>query len=194
MATTQAAATKVQAHANGKSLEERIQMLEQKLAALEEKMPEDKVSLVVFSGDLDRVLASFILATGAAAMGQQVRMFFTFWGYNAIRKQRVLSGKNIMEKMMAIMSPSSSQSLPVSQMNFFGIGAKMLRTMMKNKNVASLEDLIKMAREMGVQIIACEMSRDVMGIQDNEILEGLEPGGVASFLADALKSRATLFI
>jgi peroxiredoxin family protein len=193
MASIQAAKTS-QPHTNGKSTEERIQLLEKKLAELEEKMPEDKVSLVVFSGDLDRVLASFILATGAAAMGQQVRMFFTFWGYNAIRKQRVLSGKNIMEKMMAMMSPGSSQSLPVSKMNFFGIGAKMLRTMMKNKNVASLEDLIKMAREMGVQIIACEMSRDVMGIKDKELIEGLEPGGVASFLADALKSRATLFI
>lgn len=192
MATTPA--RKVQASANGRSLEERIESLEKKLEALEGRVPEDKVSLVVFSGDLDRVLASFIIATGAAALGQQVRMFFTFWGYNAIRKQRVLSGKNIMEKMMALMSPSGSKSLPVSKMNFFGIGSKMLRTMMTNKNVASLEDLIKMSREMGVQIIACEMSREVMGIQDDELIEGLEPGGVATFMADAIKSRATLFI
>ena len=185
---------KTPASTNGRSLEERIAELEQRLTTAEAKLPDDKVSIVVFSGDLDRVLASFIIATGAAALGQQVRMFFTFWGYNALKKKRVLSGKKLTEKMMALMSPSDSASLPVSKMNFFGIGAKMLRSMMKGKNVASLEDLMQMARDMGVQIIACEMSRDVMGIKDEELIEGLESGGVATFMADALKSRATLFI
>lgn len=175
-------------------LEQRLASLEQRLTEIEENQPGDRVSLVVFSGDLDRVLAAFVIATGAAALGQQVTMFFTFWGYDALRKKRVLSGKGLLEKMMAVMSPSGTQALPVSRMNFFGIGAKMLRSMMKQKNVASLEDLMNTARELGVQIIACEMSRDVMGIQDDELIDGLDSGGAATFLADALKSRVTLFI
>jgi peroxiredoxin family protein len=180
--------------ANGRGLEERLAALEAKLATIEERLPEDRVSLVVFSGDLDRVLAAFVIATGAAALGQNVSIFFTFWGLNALKKKRVLSGKRLMEKMMALMSPSGSQSLPVSKMNFFGVGAKMLRTMMREKNVSSLEDLMQMARDLGVRIVACEMSRDVMGIKDEELIGELEYGGVASFLGDALKSRATLFI
>lgn len=180
--------------ANGRGLEERLAALEAKLATIEERLPEDRVSLVVFSGDLDRVLAAFVIATGAAALGQNVSIFFTFWGLNALKKKRVLSDKRLMEKMMALMSPSGSQSLPVSKMNFFGVGAKMLRTMMREKNVSSLEDLMQMARDLGVRIVACEMSRDVMGIKDEELIGELEYGGVASFLGDALKSRATLFI
>ena len=171
----------------------RLAELEQRIAALEERT-EDRVTIIVFSGDLDRVLAAFIIATGAAAMGQQVSMFFTFWGLSVLKKGTSLSGKTVFQKMMAMMSPGSSQSLPVSKMNYFGVGAKMLRSMMKEKNVSSLEDLIALAREMGVRMIACEMSRDVMGIKESELVPGLECGGVAAFLGDALKSRATLFI
>ena len=122
------------------ALEEKVQALEKRLREVEERAPEDRVSLVVFSGDLDRVLAAFIIATGAAAMGQQVSMFFTFWGLSVLKKGRKLSGKTIDQKMMALMSPRSSQSLPVSKMNYFGVGAKMLRSMMKEKNVSSLEE------------------------------------------------------
>jgi peroxiredoxin family protein len=179
---------------NGLGLEERITALEAKLAELEARLPEDRVALVVFSGDLDRVLAAFVIATGAAALGQQVSMFFTFWGLSALKKQKTLSGKQLTEKLMALMSPSGSQSLPLSKMNFFGVGARMLRAMMREKNVSSLEDLIQMARDLGVRMVVCEMSRDVMGITDEELLGGVEFGGVASFLGDALKSRATLFI
>ncbi|MCS6936359.1 MAG: DsrE/DsrF/DrsH-like family protein [Candidatus Bipolaricaulota bacterium] len=179
---------------NGRGLEERLMALEAKLAAIEEKLPDDRVSIVVFSGDLDRVLAAFVIATGAAALGQNVSIFFTFWGLNALRKKKVLSGKKLTEKLMALMSPAGSQNLPVSKMNFFGIGAKMLRAMMRDKNVSSLEDLMQMARDLGVKMVACEMSRDVMGIQDDELIGGLEYGGVASFLGDALKSKVTLFI
>ncbi len=179
---------------NGMRVEDRLATLEAKVAELQSRVPEDRVSIVIFSGDLDRVLAAFVIATGAAALGQNVSLFFTFWGLNALRKKRVLSGKKLMEKLMALMSPSSSRALPVSKMNFFGVGAKMLRTMMRKKNVSSLEDLMQMARDLGVRMVACEMSRDVMGITEDELIGGLECGGVASFLADALKSRATLFI
>ncbi|HET7214600.1 MAG TPA: DsrE/DsrF/DrsH-like family protein [Terriglobia bacterium] len=176
------------------ALEEKVQELSRRLADLEDRAPEDRVAIVVFSGDLDRVLAAFIIGTGAAAMGQQVSMFFTFWGLSALKKGSEFSGKTFFQKAMAMMSPSSSLDLPVSKMNYFGVGAKMLRAMMKEKNVSSLEDMIALARELGVRAIACEMSRDVMGIKDSELVEGLEHGGVASFLADSLKSRTSLFI
>jgi peroxiredoxin family protein len=176
------------------ALEEKIQDLEKRLAQVEGQVPEDRVALVVFSGDLDRVLAAFIIATGAAAMGQQVSMFFTFWALSVLKKDSQLSGKTLFQKMMTLMSPGSSKSLPVSKMNYFGVGAKMLRSMMKEKNVNSLEEMISLARELGVRMIACEMSRDVMGITESELVAGLECGGVASFLADSLKSRTSLFI
>ncbi|HVB29792.1 MAG TPA: DsrE/DsrF/DrsH-like family protein [Terriglobia bacterium] len=176
------------------ALEEKVQELSKRLQEIEERTPEDRVAIVVFSGDLDRVLAAFIIATGAAAMGQQVSMFFTFWGLSVLKRGTEFSGKTLFQKMMAIMSPASSLSLPVSKMNYFGAGAKMLRAMMKEKNVSSLEDMIALARELGVRTIACEMSRDVMGIKQSELAEGLEPGGVATFLADSLKSRTSLFI
>ena len=176
------------------ALEERLRDLEKRLALVEGQAAEDRVALIVFSGDLDRVLAAFIIATGAAAMGQQVSMFFTFWGLSVLKKDKQLSGKSLFQRMMTLMTPGSSESLPVSKMNYFGAGAKMLRVMMKQKNVSSLEEMISLARELGVRMIACEMSRDLMGIKDSELVAGLESGGVASFLADALKSRTSLFI
>ena len=121
-------------------------------------------------------------------------MFFTFWGLNVLKKETQLSGKTLFQRMMALMSPRSSKSLPVSKMNYFGVGARMLRSMMKQKNVSSLEEMISLARELGVRMIACEMSRDVMGIEESELVAGLEYGGVANFLADSLRSRTSLFI
>ncbi|MCS7311082.1 MAG: DsrE/DsrF/DrsH-like family protein, partial [Armatimonadetes bacterium] len=102
------------------AMEERIRQLEARVAELESRVPEDRVSIVVFSGELDRVLAAFVIATGAAALGQNVSMFFTFWGLNALRRKKVLSGKKFGEKLMALMSPEGTSSLPLSRMNFFG--------------------------------------------------------------------------
>lgn len=176
------------------ALEERLAALERRLDQVEQTLPEDKVALVVFSGDLDRVLASFVIATGAAAMGQEVSMFFTFWGLSVLKSESSLKGKNLFEKMMSVMTPGSTEDLPVSKMNYFGVGAKMLRKMMTDKNVSSLEEMIDMARDLGVKMLACEMSRDVMGIQDDELVSGFESAGVASFLAESLRSRTNLFI
>lgn len=176
------------------ALEEKLRDVEKRLAHVEGRVAEDRVALVVFSGDLDRVLAAFVIATGAAAMGQQVSMFFTFWGLSVLKKDKQLAGKTLFQKMMTLMSPGSSKSLPVSQMNYFGVGAKMLRSMMKEKNVNSLEEMISLARELGVRMTACEMSRELMGIKESELIAGLEYGGVASFLGDSLKSRTSLFI
>lgn len=176
------------------ALEERIEALERRLAELERKAPDDRVSMVVFSGDLDKVIAAFVIATGAAAMGQQVSMFFTFWGLNALRERKEFQGKSLAQKAMTLMSPETAGSLGVSKMNFFGAGARMLRAMMKQKRVSSLEDLMELARELGVRIVVCEMSKDVMGIGDRELPQACEVGGVATFLGDALRSRTTLFI
>jgi peroxiredoxin family protein len=175
-------------------LMERLAAVEQRVESLEESQPDDMVALIVFSGDLDRVLAAFVIATGAAALGQEVSMFFTFWGLGVLKKESNLAGKGLFEKMMSIMSPSNSTQLPVSKMNYFGVGAKMLRQMMKDNNVSSLEEMIDLAREMGVKMLACEMSKDVMGIQDEELMDGLEPAGVAAFLGESLRSRTNLFI
>lgn len=180
------------------ALEVKVRQLEARLAEnlahIEERLPDDQASLIVFSGDLDRAMAAFVIATGAAAMGQKVSMFFTFWGLSVLKKGTEFSGKTTFQKMMAAMSPGSSQGLPVSRMNYFGVGAKMLRSMMKQKNVSSLEEMIALSREIGVRIIACEMSRDVMGIHQSELMDGLECGGVATFLGDSLRSRTSLFI
>jgi peroxiredoxin family protein len=176
------------------SLEARLADLENRLSDVEEAMPKDQVTMVVFSGELDRVLASFIIATGALAMGYEVSMFFTFWGLNALRQQRILDGKNLPEKMMAMMTPSSTKSMGVSKMNFFGIGSQMLRHMMKDNNVESFEDLINMTEEMGATMYSCSMSRDVMGIRQQELRENAEEAGVATFLADAVESKVTLFV
>jgi len=176
------------------ALEERLAQLEAQMQQVREELPEDRASIIVFSGDLDKVLPAFIIATGAAAMGMHVSLFFTFWGLNALKKRRDLSGKGFLEKLFALMTPVGTEGLGVSKMNFFGIGAKLLRTLMKRKQVASLEELAQMAREMGVRIIACQMSMDVLGLTKDELWDGIEVGGVATFLADATKSRVTLFI
>lgn len=176
------------------ALHQRLHSLEQALETLERRVPEDRVAIVVFSGDLDKLLAGFVIATGAAALGQEVTMFFTFWGLSALKQQPTLSGKTWSEKMMSLMTPGSTKDMGVSKLNFFGIGARMLRSMMNDKQVASVEELMEMARDMGVRFVACEMSRDVMGIGEGELMADVDSGGVAAFLGDALNARTTLFI
>lgn len=176
------------------TLEERLAALEAKVAELEEDMPEDRVTLVVFSGELDRVIAAFIIATGALAMGYEVSIFFTFWGLNAVRKQRLTEGKSLMESMMSMMVPGDTQGMSLSKMNFFGVGAKMMRQMMEQKNVEKIEDLIDLTKEMGARFVSCGMSQMVMGIQTEELRDDMEDGGVAAYLGDAVSSKVTLFI
>jgi peroxiredoxin family protein len=166
-----------------------------KLAALRERTVDDAATIIVFSGDLDKVLAGFVLATGAAAAGLETSMFFTFWGLSALKKKQAAGGqKNLMEKMFSVMTPGSSESLGTSKMNFFGMGAVMLRKMMKDKEIASLEELMGLARELNVKMIACTMSMDAMGVSKDELLDDLTYGGVATYMADAVRSRVTLFI
>ncbi|WP_427339921.1 CoA-disulfide reductase [Caloranaerobacter sp. DY30410] len=155
----------------------------------------DGKSIIVFSGDLDKAIASFIIANGAAAMGRKVTMFFTFWGLNILRKpEKVKVQKGFMDKMFSMMMPRGSKKLKLSQMNMMGIGAKMIRSVMKKKNISSLEELIEQAKNQGVRLVACNMSMDVMGITKEELIDGVEIGGVASFLGAAEESNVNLFI
>ena len=169
--------------------------IDRSLAEVRARTVDDRATLVLFSGDLDKAIASMVIATGAAAAGLQTSIFFTFWGLAILKKKGAARPKHgLKEKMFALMTPSSTESLGVSKMNFLGVGAKMLRSMMKDKDISSLEDLIAMARDLDVKMIACTMSMDAMGIEKEELVEGLEYGGVAAYLADAASSRVTLFI
>ena len=155
----------------------------------------DGASMVVFSGDLDRALASFIIAQGAAAMGKDVTMFFTFWGLNVIRKPDAPDVKKQgLEKMFGMMMPSHAGELPLSNMNFGGVGQKMMKKVMSDKNVPSLDQMIKSAQEAGVKMVACTMSMDVMGIKEEELIDGIDLGGVAAYLGAAEGGNLNLFI
>lgn len=152
-------------------------------------------TMVIFSNDLDKTIASFIIANGAAAMGRKVTMFFTFWGLNILRNsEKTMVQKDFFAKMFGFMMPKGSKKLSLSKMNMAGMGAKMIKFMMKRNNVASLEELIEQAQANGVTLIACNMSMDIMGIKKEEMISGVQIGGVASFLGSAEESDMTLFI
>lgn len=155
----------------------------------------DGQTIVVFSNDFDKVMASFIIANGAAASGKQVTMFFTFWGLNVLRKsQYVKVKKNLIEKMFGFMMPQGAEKLSLSKMNMGGLGTLMMKQVMKHKNVFSLKELIESAKANGVKFIACNMSMDVMGIKPEELIEGVEIGGVAKYISESNNANSNLFI
>jgi len=157
-------------------------------------LPQGK-TLVVFSGDLDKVLAAFIIANGAASMGRPVTMFFTFWGLNALRKQEKISvKKSLIDKMFGAMMPRGTKKLKLSNMNMGGMGTLMMKKVMKDKNVDSLEELMKKGMASGIKLVACTMSMDIMGITKEELIDGVELAGVGSYLGDAEESNVNLFI
>lgn len=152
-------------------------------------------TLILFSDDLDKALATFVLANGAAATGQKVSIFFTFWGLNVLKKvQKPRVQKDFFGKMFGMMLPSSSLKLKLSQMNMFGMGSRMMRFLMKRKGVDSLESLRRQALMQGVEFIACQMSMDMMGIRREELLDEVTVGGVATYMERADKANVNLFI
>lgn len=162
---------------------------------MEQEAPPSELSMVVFSGDLDKVLAAFIIACGAAAMDTPVTMFFTFWGLNALRRpESVKVKKNLVESMLGWMMPRGAGKLALSKLHMAGIGTMLVKRVMKQKNIYSLPKLIETAKESGVRMVVCGMSMDLMGISKEELIDGLEFGGVASYLAAADRSRTSLFI
>lgn len=155
----------------------------------------DNKTIVVFSGDLDKAIASFIIANGAASMGKKVTMFFTFWGLSILRKpQTVPTEKGLIDKMFGWMLPRGAGELKLSKMNMLGMGTQMMRKVMKDKNISSLEELIAAAQKAGVEIVACQMTMDVMGLRKEELLDGVKIGGVGYYLGEAEDSNVNLFI
>ena len=152
-------------------------------------------TLIMFSNDLDKVIATFILAAGAAATGEKVSIFFTFWGLSAIKRDKVPSvKKDFLGKMFSMMLPKNSKGLSLSKMNMFGMGSKMMRMVMRHKGVDSLESLRQQAIDNGVEFIACQMSMDVMGVKKEELLDEVTIGGVATYMERADNANVNLFI
>ncbi|QWB99630.1 DsrE/DsrF/DrsH-like family protein [Mycoplasmatota bacterium] len=155
----------------------------------------DGTTIVVFSQDLDKALAAFIIAQGAKAMGKDVSLFFTFWGLNILRKpkkQRIK--KSFLEKMFGKMMPRGTKKLPISKMNMGGMGPKMMKHIMKKKSVDSLELMIEKAKELDIKLTACAMSMDILGIKKEELIDGIEIAGVATYLGDTTDANHNLFI
>jgi len=152
-------------------------------------------TLIMFSDDLDKALATFVLANGAAATGEKVSIFFTFWGLNVIKKvKKPAVKKDIFGKMFGMMLPSHSGALKLSKMNMFGMGRIMMRHIMKIRGIDSLEDLRRQAIENGVEFIACQMSMDVMGVKAEELMDNVTIGGVATYMNRAVQANVNLFI
>lgn len=178
-------------------IEEQLEALKSQVEAMQGRAPENKLAMVVFSGDLDKILASLVMATGAVAMGMDAVMFFTFWGTPVLRDaHKKVGGKDIMGNMFAAMLPKGADNVTLSQMNMGGLGTAMMKNLMKKKNVASLEEMFALAEELGVRIVICEMSMDLMGFKREEMIDykHLEFGGVARFLEEAGNSKVQLFI
>ena len=155
----------------------------------------DKKSFVVFSGDLDKVLAAFIIANGAVAMGDDVSMFFTFWGLNALRREDPPKVERApMDRLFGAMMPSGPDQMKLSNLNMLGGGTAMMKKIMRDNKVPSLPDLIGSARASGVRLVACTMTMDLLGIREEDLIDGVEFGGVAMFLGEASESNGTFFI
>ena len=167
---------------------------QQSATALDPTGPQ-KVSFVVFSGDLDKLIAAFIIANGALALGKEVSMFFTFWGLNALRKTQPPARKmSALHRMFKFMMPKDASHTTLSQMNMMGAGTAMIKGVMKANGVASLPELMKSAMDGGAYIVGCTMTMDLLGIAESDLMDGIKFGGVATFLGEAAESKTTLFI
>jgi len=178
----------------------RLRALEAEMGQLRELVrtggQQEKLSLIVFSGSLDRLIAAFVLATGAAAMGMQVSMFFTFWGTSALRRENVSVKKSLIGRLFGWMLPQGVKKLPLSQMNMAGGGPAMIRYVMKKNGVASVEEMIELGKELGVEIHVCSMSMDLLGINPDELIDYPNKTfcGVAKFLETAAPGKITMFV
>ncbi len=177
-------------------IQAQLDELKQKVAAMPPG-PQAKLSLVVFSGDMDRLIAAMIIATGAVAMGMKAVLFFTFWGTAALRDPvKSVGGKDLMSQMFGWMLPKGRSKLKLSKMHMAGMGTAMLKDLMRKKNAPSLDQLFEMAAALGVEIKICEMSMDLMGFKREEMIDypNLDYCGVATFLAEAKESSVQMFI
>jgi peroxiredoxin family protein len=182
---------------NNAELTAEVKRLRDEVEQIKANQPEDKLSMVVFSGDLDKLLAAFIIATGAAAMFDKVVMFFTFWATPALRDpNKSPPPKDLMSRMFGFMLPKGASRLSLSKMHMGGMGTAMMKDLMKKKNVMALEALIETAASSGVEIYVCQMSMDLMGFTTAELIDypNMKVAGVGKFLGEAGSSKTTLFI
>jgi peroxiredoxin family protein len=165
------------------------------LAELQESKP-DRVTIVVLSGDFDRVMAAFIIATGAAAMGMQVTMFFTFWGLNVIRREGATSGaKDWMRLMFGWLNKGGTGRLPLSRFHFAGLGTNLMKRVMRRHHMPDIAELRETARDLGVRFIACTTTMGMMGVTKDTLIEGVDQlAGVTTYLAEARQGSVNLFI
>jgi peroxiredoxin family protein len=179
------------------TLEERIASLEEQVQTLSANAPEDKLSMVVFSGDMDHLLAAMIIATGSSAMFESTQIFFTFWATAALRDpKKTPPPKSLVSKMFGWMLPKGAPAVKLGKMHMCGLGTGMMKGLMRKQNILSLEQLFERAAANGVQITVCEMSMNLMGIAREELIDypDLKLAGVGTFLANAGSSKSTLFI
>lgn len=154
-----------------------------------------KTTIILFSSDYDKAMAAYIIANGAAAYDHDVTIFHTFWGLNALRKDaHAPVQKGFLEKMFAKMMPRGADRMGLSRMNFAGIGPKLIKHVIKKHNAMPLPQLIDMAKEQGVKLVACQMTVDLLGLKPEELIDGIEFAGVAAYLADASEGNVNLFI
>ncbi len=158
-------------------------------------MEKEKFNIVVFSGDMDKVLAAFILATTAAAMGMDVKMFFTFWGLNVLRKKKFMTGKNLLQKLMSLLNRGGADRLPLSKFNMLGMGPAMMNIMMKQAKVPSISEFVKIAKSLGVKMVACTTTFSFMGFKKEDFIEELDDfAGAAAYIGGALEGKISYFI
>jgi len=156
----------------------------------------ERVTIVLLSGDLDRAMAAFIIATGAAAMGMQVTMFFTFWGLNTIRRKGATSAaKDWLRRMFGLLNKGGAESLPLSRFHFGGLGTRMMQKVMKQNRMPGVSELMQTALDLGVRFIACTTTMGLMGITKDTLIEGIDQfAGVTTYLAEAKQGNVNLFI
>lgn len=184
-------------HFDSESVLAKINSLEEKIASLESQLApakSDVMTILVTSGEYDKLLTAFILASGAASVGFEVKMFFSFWGISALKKNVSYSNKNIYEKMMTMMMPKDASKTPLSNMNMFGAGKVFMKKIMKDKGICSLNDIIKQTLALGIEISVCQMTMHMMGITKDELCDGIIYGGVVSCVDKMSRSQSTLVI
>ena len=156
--------------------------------------PNRSLTVVVFSGDMDKLLATLSIASTAAAMGMNVTLFFTFWGISALRRKKAYGGKGLLHRILTAMLPSGPKRLSMSRKNMLGAGPAFFRQIMRQKNVANVDALVDTARTAGVRLVACSMSMEVMGLRPDELIDDVEYGGAATCVMDLMKSGKALFV
>lgn len=185
------------------NIEDQITQLQNELAILKEKVNavednnKDQLSMAVVSGDMDKILATMVIALGAAALDTEVKLFFSFWSLSALRdKNKTVQGKNLISKMFGMMLPKGRNKLKMSKLNMAGVGPLMIKSLMKKQGVLSLDEMFKQAGELGIEITICEMSMNLMGFKKEEIIDypHLRYAGAVTFVSDAAESSIQLFI